>query len=117
MRYSESDIVEDILGHIRRTGGDISEWRVGIASDEQAPAFRQQAVEGSAAEMIYREAYTTFAAEEVIARLSQGFDLSLATETISAGATTRRPGRIVFVYRSEALSATTLNKSDCRVFQ
>lgn len=32
MRFSESEIVEEILEHIRQAGGEFSEWHVGTAS-------------------------------------------------------------------------------------
>jgi len=31
MRFSESEIIEDMLAHIRQCGGDFSEWCVGTA--------------------------------------------------------------------------------------
>ena len=99
MRYSESEIVEDFLEHIRQAGGELHEWRVGTAPDARDPIFCQPSSNGSGEKLIYREAYTTFAAEEVVDRLARGFDLPLAQETASNGARTLRPGKIVFVYR------------------
>ena len=32
MRFSESEIVEDVLEHIRQAGGEFGEWHVGTAS-------------------------------------------------------------------------------------
>jgi hypothetical protein len=99
MRYSGSEIVEDILEHIRQAGGELRDWRVGMAPDAQAPLFRQHAMESSPEKLIYREAYTTFAAEEVVERLTQGFELPLAQEATANGTAPRRPGKLVFVYR------------------
>ena len=105
MRYSESEIVEDILEHIRQAGGEMREWRVGTAPDAQMPGFRQHAADGSGEKLIHREAYTTFAAEEVVERLPRGFDLPLDQETTSNGVATRRPGKIVYVYRPANVAA------------
>ena len=33
MRFSESEIVEDVLEHIRQAGGEFREWRVGTATN------------------------------------------------------------------------------------
>ena len=99
MRYSESEIVEDVLEHIRQAGGEFREWRVGAAPDAQAPFLRQHASKGSADKLIYREAYTTYAAEEVVERLAQGFGLLLDQEANPAGAPTSHPGKTVYVYR------------------
>ncbi len=109
MRFSESEIVEDLLEHIRQAAGDWREWRVGTAPDAQSPLFRQHALEGSPEKLIYREAYTTFAAEEVVERLTRGFDLPLAEETTSNGSATRHSGKIVFVYRPAEVA--TVNPS------
>jgi hypothetical protein len=110
MRYSESEIVEDILEHIHQAGGEMREWCVGTATSAVVsgqfsvpgkPAADQQNEGGQKADgLFYREAYTTFAAEEVVERLTRGFDLPLAQETASNGAGPHRPGKIVFVYRT-----------------
>ena len=106
MRYSESEIVEDILEHIHQAGGEMREWCVGTATSAVASgqfsvpgklAADQQNEGGQKADgLFYREAYTTFAAEEVVERLTRGFDL--APEITTRGAATR-PGKVVFVYR------------------
>ena len=99
MRFSESEIVEDMLEHIRQAGGEFREWRVGTVPDAQAMVLRRDAPEGSAEKLIFREAYTTYAAQEVVERLAQGFGLQLDRETIPNGAASSRPGKIVCVYR------------------
>ena len=94
MRYSESEIVEDVLEHIRQTGGEFRDWRVGAALDAQAPFFRQHTPnEGSADSLIRREAYTTYAADEVVERLAEGFGLDQDRDAACKG------GKVVFVYR------------------
>ena len=97
MRFNESEIVEDVLAHIRQAGGDFSEWCVGTAKDAQAPFFRRHLSVDLGDGLLSREAYTTFAAEEVADRLTQGFGLRLDPEAVPA------PGKIVFVYHKTAL--------------
>ena len=112
MRYSESEIVEDFLEHIRQAGGELHEWRMGTAPDARDPIFCQPSPDGLGEKLIYREAYTTFAAEEVVDRLARGFYLPLAPKTSPASAPTRRPGRIVFLYRP----AAALTSKNTRTF-
>jgi hypothetical protein len=93
MRFNESEIVEDILAHIRQAGGDFSAWCVGTARDREGAFFRRHAAADLGDGLIYREAYTTFAADEVIARLVNDCGLQADHESVS------HPGKIVFVYR------------------
>src|SRR5579872_2978864 len=107
MRFSESEIVEDILKHIRQGGGEFREWRVGTAQDKgircQVPGVREQEAES----LFHREAYTTYAAQEVVERLAQGFGLALDREASpNGGAITPLPGRVVYVYRASAAART-----------
>ena len=69
MRLNQSDIIEDVLAHIRQLGGEFSEWCVGTAKDSRGP-FGQHGAENAAEELIYREAYTPYAAAEVVERLA-----------------------------------------------
>jgi hypothetical protein len=93
MRFNQSEIIEDILEHIRQGGGEFSDWSVGSAKDPQSPSFAGHVSEGSKDGLLYREAYTTYAAEEVLERLVKGCGLRPERAAIS------QPGRIVFVYR------------------
>lgn len=111
MRFSEAEIVEDILEHIHQAGGEFPDWRVGTAQD-LASRFPQTVANGAAAggrgggpaesSLIYREAYTTYAAEEVVERLAQGFGLQLERETTPGKAA--HPGKTVFVYHAATSS-------------
>ncbi len=85
MRFSESEIVEDMLGHIRQAGGEFCEWRAGTANgiqggrfkiqDERVGRFKIADESGDClSSLAYREAYSTFAAEKVAERLA-GFGL------------------------------------------
>ena len=68
MRLNQSDIIEDVLAHIRQWGGECSEWCVGTAKD--SAFLGQHGPECAAEELIYREAYTPYAAAEVVERLA-----------------------------------------------
>ena len=119
MRFSESEIVEDVLEHIRQAGGEFSEWHVGTAAedsrqkavgsgqqepkDQHAPGRLSSGVTGrpllpgapaenSEQALICREAYTTYAAEEVVDRLKS---LGLRRDRPAVP----QPGKTVFVYR------------------
>ena len=88
MRFTRSDIVEDVLAHIRELGGDFSEWCVGTARDREALLARSKAAQpvpdlakapgqaerhaaGDLGEgLIWREAYTPYAAADVAERLA-----------------------------------------------
>jgi hypothetical protein len=101
MRFTQSDIVEDMLAHIRELGGDFSEWCVGTASTIQDGRFKiQDATESGMATLIYRAAYTPYAAADVAERLA---DCGLRPERASVPA----PGYIVFVYRPNAATPAT----------
>src|SRR5579872_7192430 len=66
----------------KRPFGDrrLPRTEVCASHEAQAPFFRWHASEGSTDKLVYREAYTTFAAEEVVERLAQGFGLALDPE-------------------------------------
>ena len=75
MRFNQSEIIEDIIEHIRQGGGEFSDWCVGSAKDHQSPSFRRQESGGSNDGLLYREASTTYAAPEVLERLVKGCGL------------------------------------------
>ena len=72
MRINQSEIIDDIEAHIRKFGGDFSEWCVGTARDS---AFFRQHLADPGEGLIYREAYTSYAADGVIERLVSGYGL------------------------------------------
>ena len=94
MRFNQSEIIEDILEHIRQGGGEFSDWCVGSAKDSQCASFGRHVNEDSKDGLLYREAYTTYAAEEVLERLVKGCGLRPERAAVP------QTGRIVFVYRS-----------------
>ena len=113
MRFNESEIVEEILEHIRQAGGDFTAWCVGTAREKPSERDTGHGTKGrghaardtGTNEQItnsarspgdgffYREAYTTYAAEEVAERLTQGCGLHRDRESVP------QPGKIVFAYR------------------
>ena len=100
MRFNESEIVEDIQqpGHGKRD--------TGYGTKGRGHATRDTGYKGQMTEsrfkipeegLFYREAYTTFAADEVVARLVNDCGLHRDRESVP------EPGKIVFVHR-EAVS-------------
>ena len=92
MRVNENEIIEEIEAHIRRCGGEFGEWRVGTARDLEGsplPCHREQAPDER---LIYREAYTPYAAAEAVERLVEGFGLRADPGS--------ERGRIVYAYRA-----------------
>ena len=85
--------MDEIEVHIRKFGGDFGEWCVGTAKDCHGPFFLRHQEQDLGDQMIYREAYTPYAADEVTERLVQGCGLRRDGESM------RERGRIVFVYR------------------
>lgn len=96
MRFSESEIVEDILEHIRQAGGEFTEWHVGTGNGSGRARLPRAETENPANALICREAYTTYAADEVVDRL-KGFGLRPDLTSVPA------PGKTVFVYRTSGL--------------
>ena len=92
MRFSESEIIEDIFEHIRQAGGEFDEWNVGTAKEPQSPVFLRHSGEGLGQGFLHREAYTTYAADEVLDRLKS---CGLRPD----GGSGHETGKIVFVYR------------------
>ena len=98
MRINENDIMDEVDAHIRKFGGDYQEWCVGTAKDSQAPFFRRHLEADLGDQLMYREAYTTYAADGSRTprsglRVARGPQVHPAAE-----------GRIVFVYRSPAVA-------------
>ncbi len=60
-----SEIISDITAHIRKLGGDFSNWCVGIARDAHNPVLQAHQLEERNDGLIYREAYTATSARSV----------------------------------------------------
>jgi hypothetical protein len=131
MPVVHEEIIEDLERHIRKFGGEFGEWRVGTAKDCHGPFFQRHRAADQGDGLAYREAFTTNAAQAVVAYLvnDRGLELVPEAEACSAlakpadlkvGATTAgdavheaegpsarhdpvsEPGRLVFVYRRAA---------------
>ena len=102
MPINHDEIIEEIEGHIRKFGGEFGEWCVGTAKDSRGPFFRRHLAADLGDGLIYREAFTTSAASQVVDHLvnDRGLQLDQEAERRSAlqGAVPE-PGKIVFVYR------------------
>ena len=100
MRINETDIIEEIEAQIRKFGGDFTEWCVGTAQDKGVRC-QVSGVSGHDTEsLLCREAYTPYAADEVIERLVQGCGLRRDQASV------RERGPIVFVYRKAQVEST-----------
>ncbi|MGA3328227.1 MAG: hypothetical protein ABSF45_27575 [Terriglobia bacterium] len=93
MPINHEEIIEDFEGHIRKFGGGFGEWCVGTAKDSRGPFFRRHLAADLGDGLIYREAFTTSAADQVIDHLVSACGLRPDHDSVPA------PGKIVFVYR------------------
>ena len=92
MRTNENDIIDEIDAHIGRCGGEFGEWRVGTAKDSGWASLRCQGEQDPEERLIYREAYTPYAAAEAVERLVEGYGLRPDPGSAS--------GRVVYAYRA-----------------
>ncbi len=115
MPINHHEIIEDIEGHIRKCGGAWEEWCVGTAKDCLGTFFLRHREADLGDELTYREAFTTAAAQSVVAHLltDRGLEPDRDAERRSA---LQERGKIVFVYRKTPAVAiagsehTTLHK-------
>jgi hypothetical protein len=102
MPINHHEIIEDMEGHIRKYGGAWEEWCVGTATDSRGPFFQRHREADLGDGLTYREAYTSDAAQAVVAHLVNDRGLRIhrdaATEAERSSAL-QEPGKIVFVYR------------------
>jgi hypothetical protein len=103
VRINRDEIIEDIERHIRKFGGERSEWCVGTAKDARSPFFQRHSAADLGDELTYREAFTTTTADEAVAHLVNACGLKLAPEAEPNPTLPEaiEPGRIVFVYRQK----------------
>jgi len=111
MPINHHEIFEELEEHIRKCGGMWKEWSVGTTKDCRGPFFQRHREADLADGLAYREAYTSTAAEAVVARMVNDHDLEIDSQ---AGP---EPGKIVFVYRSEAPATASPLKSGRRTFR
>ena len=92
MRINENDIVDEIEAYIRRCGGEFGQWCVGTAKDSERACWRCRREQAPDERLIYREAYTPYAAAEAVERLVQGYGMRADPGSAS--------GRVVYAYRA-----------------
>jgi hypothetical protein len=105
---NHQEIIEDMEAHIRECGCVWEEWCVGTAKDSRGPLFQRHREADLGDGLTYREAYTTDAAQAVVAHLVN--DRGLEPHRDAATGAERRsapqePGKIVFVCRETAANA------------
>jgi hypothetical protein len=93
MALMHEDSIEDFQAHMRKLGGAASEWLIGTAPDAPGPFFQKHLRDDLDDEMIYREAFTTTAAEAIRGHFVNDCGLELDREDSPA------PGKMVFIYR------------------
>jgi len=109
MAMNHEEIIEEIEGHIRKFGGEFGEWCVGTAKDSRGPFFRRHLAADLGDGLIYREAFTTSAADQVLDHLVNACGLRPDRDAVP------EPGKIVFVYRKTASVPAAL-RSDQATF-
>ncbi len=118
MPINHHEIIENMEGHIRKSGGAWEEWCVGTAKDSRGPFFQRHREADLGDGLTYREAYTPDAAQAVVAHLvnDRGLephrDANTEAERPSA---VQEPGKIVFVYRKTP-AATAAAGSEHPIF-
>ena len=68
MPINHNEIIEEIEGQIRKSGGAWNEWNVGTAKDSRGPFFQRHREADLGDGLAYREAYTTTASARLEAR-------------------------------------------------
>ena len=109
MPINHHEIIEDIEGHIRKSGGAWEEGCVGTAKDSRGTFFQRHREADLGDGLTYREAFTTGAAQAVVTHLvnDRGLqhDRDAANEAERPSAL-QEPGKIVLVYRKTASTRT-----------
>ncbi len=100
MPINHHEIIEDIESHIRKHGRVWDEWCVGTAKDCRGTFFQRHREADLGDELTYREAYTTDAAQAVLAHLVNDRGLEPDRDAVP------EPGKIVFVYRKTRAATT-----------
>jgi len=93
MPINHHEIIEDMEGHIRKSGGAWEEWFVGTAKDSRGPFFQRHREADLGDGLTYREAYTPDAAQAVVAHMVNARGLEPDRDAVPES------GKVVFVYR------------------
>ena len=121
MPINHDEIIEELEGQIRKCGGAWEEWCVGTAKDSRGPFFQRHREADLGDGLTYREAYTTTAAQAVVAHfindrgLQPDQEASQEAERGSALQGAPEAGRLVFIYRKTP-SAPAPSASDHAAF-
>ncbi len=108
MRIGRNEIIEELTEHIRRSGGEPDEWRVGTASHDGR--FKIQDDRENPAGMTglaFREAHTPYTAADAVDYLVSALGLQLDSDAPHGAERSPRrplqgapePGCLVFIYR------------------
>jgi hypothetical protein len=99
MATNRDEIIADFQEHIRKAGGAASDWLVGTAKDTHNPFFRNHIVADLGDGMIYREAFTSTAAQAIRDHFVN--DRGLEPDEAERGSDLHapEPGKIVFIYK------------------
>ena len=103
MATNREEIIEDFEAHIRKAGGASSDWLIGTAKDMHSPFFRNHIAADLGDGLIYREAFTTNAAEAIRDQFVN--DCGLEPDEAERPGAERRSalhepnGKIVFIYK------------------
>jgi hypothetical protein len=120
MPINHHEIIEDMEGHIRKCGGVWEDWYVGTAKDSRGTFFQLHREADLGDGLTYREAYTTDAAQAVVAHLVNDRGLqpdrdavtdderhrALAHQEAERSSAVQAPGKVVFVYRKTPAAIT-----------
>ena len=99
MATNREEIIADFQEHIRKTGGAFSDWLIGTAKDSRSPFFRNHIMADLGDELIYREAFTTNAAEAIRDHFTNDCGLGPDEAERRSALPAPEPGKIVFIYK------------------
>ena len=104
MATNREEIIAEFQEHIRKAGGASSDWLVGTAKDSHSPFFHDHIVADLGDGLIYREVFTSTAAQAIPDHFVN--DRGLEPDEAERGGAERRsalhapePGKIVFIYK------------------
>jgi hypothetical protein len=83
MRIGRNEIIEELTEHMRKSGGEPGEWRVGTAShDGRFKIQDDRENPAGMAGLAYREAHTPYAAADAVDYLVSALGLQLDSEAL-----------------------------------
>ena len=100
MATNREEIIADFQEHIRKVGGASGDWLIGTAKDTHRPFFRNHIVADLGDGLIYREAFTSNAAQAICEHFTN--ECGLGPDEAERGSALQATGKIVFIYRKIA---------------